>query len=531
MKSMFFEGTAFTDVSAIKNWDVSHVENMTSMFAYNSNLTAIDLSNWHTSSLTSTKEMFKYCSALTTIYASNDFVTSGITDSANMFIGDTHLVGGMGTAYNSSYVDKTRAHIDGGTSNPGYFSGTGGTLALGNSGDTTFFNNSPINKTDVESITFQPYLKAPTGAIGNWDVSLNQDNSIKAYYTDTNNNGKYEVNIQANGKIYAPANSDSLFAYFTNMTSINGMAYFDTSKATAMSNMFRYCKQLASIDLSHFDTSKVTTMKQMFLACISVTSLDVSSFNTSKVTDMRGMFMSTAAIGHMSLQSIIGLNKFDTSKVTDMNAMFQKCSSLTSIDVSHFDTSSVTTIAGMFQSCSSLTSIDLSNFDTSNVTTMYGMFAECTNLASVDLSSFDTSNVDNMQGMFLQCSSLTSLDLSTFNTSNVTLFAQMFDRCTNLEVIYTNTTFVTTSSTDSTNMFNSCTSLVGGNGTHYNSSYIDATYARIDETGTPGYFTFRALSRSAPKMITNVSSSIADGGDAIVNKINEIVNKSNKKGK
>jgi len=38
-----------------------------------------------------------------------------------MFRGCTKLVGGAGTKYNSSYVDKTYARIDGGTSNPGYF--------------------------------------------------------------------------------------------------------------------------------------------------------------------------------------------------------------------------------------------------------------------------------------------------------------------------------------------------------------------------------------------------------------------------
>lgn len=38
-----------------------------------------------------------------------------------MFKEATNLVGGSGTKYNSSYADKTYAHIDGGTSNPGYF--------------------------------------------------------------------------------------------------------------------------------------------------------------------------------------------------------------------------------------------------------------------------------------------------------------------------------------------------------------------------------------------------------------------------
>jgi hypothetical protein len=38
-------------------------------------------------------------------------------------------------------------------------------------------------------------------------------------------------------------------------------------------------------------------------------------------------------------------------------------------------------------------------------------------------------------------------------------------------------------------MFYGCTDIVGGNGTSYNFSHTDATYARIDRAGTPGYFT------------------------------------------
>ena len=38
-----------------------------------------------------------------------------------MFIDSSNLVGGAGTTYNSSFVDKTYARIDGGTSSPGYF--------------------------------------------------------------------------------------------------------------------------------------------------------------------------------------------------------------------------------------------------------------------------------------------------------------------------------------------------------------------------------------------------------------------------
>ena len=59
--------------------------------------------------------------ALKTIYVSENFDTSKVTDSTDMFKSSTKLVGGAGTTYDSSKTDKTYAHVDGGTSNPGYF--------------------------------------------------------------------------------------------------------------------------------------------------------------------------------------------------------------------------------------------------------------------------------------------------------------------------------------------------------------------------------------------------------------------------
>ena len=49
------------------------------------------------------------------------FNTNAVTSSSDMFYNTTNLVGGSGTTYNSSYIDKTYARIDGGTSLPGYF--------------------------------------------------------------------------------------------------------------------------------------------------------------------------------------------------------------------------------------------------------------------------------------------------------------------------------------------------------------------------------------------------------------------------
>ena len=118
MTNMFLGSQATTlDVS---NFDTSNVTNMISMFSY-SKATTLDVSNFDTSKVTNMSYMFYDFTNLKTIYVSNKFNTDKVTSSTNMFSGCTNLVGGAGTKYNSSYVDKTYARIDGGTSNPGYF--------------------------------------------------------------------------------------------------------------------------------------------------------------------------------------------------------------------------------------------------------------------------------------------------------------------------------------------------------------------------------------------------------------------------
>ena len=118
MNHMFWNSKATTlDVS---NFDTSKVTNMSYMFS-NSKATTLDLSNFDTSKVTDMSKMFYDSTKLKTIYASNKFNTDAVTSSIEMFTHSTNLVGGSGTTYNSSYTDKTYARIDGGTTNPGYF--------------------------------------------------------------------------------------------------------------------------------------------------------------------------------------------------------------------------------------------------------------------------------------------------------------------------------------------------------------------------------------------------------------------------
>ena len=165
------------------------------------------------------------------------------------------------------------------------------------------------------------------------------------------------------------------------------------------------------------------------------------------------------------LETIIGLEFLNTSNVLYMESMFYGCSSLTSLNVSGFNTGNVTTMNNMFLGCSSLTSLDLSNFKTDNVTDMGGMFMECNNLSNLNLSGFSTNQVTNMVAMFYNCPNLTTIYVgSTWSTASVTV--------------------------SDNQMFSNCHSLVGGQGTTYDSSHTGASYAHIDGgTSNPGYLT------------------------------------------
>ena len=265
--------------------------------------------------------------------------------------------------------------------------------------------------------------------------------------------------------------------FYQSEATVLNVSKFDTSKVTDMSTMFRG-SQATTLDISNFDTSKVTNMSSMFMGS-SATTLDLSNFDTSKVTNMSGMLSWSKA-------TTLDISNFDTSKVTNMNAMFRQ-SSATALDLSSFDTSNVTNMSFMFYGTKA-TILDVSNFDTSKVTNMNAMFRQ-SSATALDLSSFDTSNVTNMSFMFYGTKA-TILDVSNFDTSKVTNMSDMFDASYSLKTIYVSSKFVTTAVTNSKDMFTSCTKLVGGAGTKYNSSYVDKTYARIDGgTSNPGYFT------------------------------------------
>ena len=120
MAFMFRGCTRLTSID-LSSFNTSKVTNMRAMFAYCKSLKSLDLSSFNTSNVTIMGAMFSNSISLNAIYVGSDWSTAAVERSIQMFDKCYSLRGGQGTTYNASHIEADYAHIDGGSSNPGYF--------------------------------------------------------------------------------------------------------------------------------------------------------------------------------------------------------------------------------------------------------------------------------------------------------------------------------------------------------------------------------------------------------------------------
>ena len=262
------------------------------------------------------------------------------------------------------------------------------------------------------------------------------------------------------------------FDYCPNLTTIEGIEYFNTENVTNMRYMFCDCRSLKSLDLTNFNTENVTDMYYMFAYCKSLESLDLTNFNTAKVTDMAGMFQSCYA-----LKTIYASDKFVTDQVTESTCMFSDClkfKDYTSSKEDHtyancgptgyftygrgyamFD-NATETLTFSYKGFKPEGAYELNeggnnpewisknsyvkkvvfdaSFANARPASCYKWFCGCVNLAQIEgIEYLNTEEVTNMAWMFKGCSNLKSLDVSKFNTAQVTDMSYMFTHCWGLE--------------------------------------------------------------------------------------------------
>ena len=299
---------------------------------------------------------------------------------------------------------------------------------------------------------------------------------------------------------FANARPTSCFMWFhgcSNLTTIEGIEYFNTENVTNMRYMFNLCSSLKSLDLTNFNTENVTDMYYMFAYCKSLETLDLTNFNTAKVTNMAGMFQSCYA-----LKTIYASDKFVTDQVTESTCMFSDCLNLKDYTGSKEDhtyancgpTGYFTYGSGyaMFDDATGTLTFSYkgfkpegayelnegennpewisknsyvkkvvfdASFANARPTSCNEWFFSCSNLTTIEgIEYLNTAKVTNMNNMFDNCESLKSLDLTKFNTENVTSMKFMFEACTTLTSLDVSN-FNTAKVTDINYMFSNCSAL------------------------------------------------------------------------
>ncbi len=401
MHSMFHDCNLLWSLD-VSNFNTENVTTMSAMFRGCSKLTSLDLSSFNTEKVTRMFAMFYGCSSLQTIYCNDDWNTSTVEISDNMFIDCTHLVGGNGTGFSTAHTTVDYAHPDAAGS-PGYF--------------TTIQKEAyAVVSTDGKTLTFYyddkrdtregtKYNLPWTGTYPGWAGTASAANTTITTAT-------FDISFRAYSGL---TNASRMFNKMTALTQINHLDYLNTANVTTMAYMFNECSALQTLNLSHFNTANVTVMSGLFYGCYRLTNLDLSHFDTENVTNMTYMFSGCSKLSSLDLSS------FNTSNVTNMAYMFNGCSSLTSLDLSNFDTGSLTYMSAMFRGCSKLTSLDLTRFDTEDVTNMSIMFYNCSSLQTIYCNDdWNRSTVVNSSDMFSGCTKLVGGYGTTYDANNVT---------------------------------------------------------------------------------------------------------------
>lgn len=275
MEGMFLDcfNLMSLDLSTFKT---DNVTDITSMFDNCSNLTSLDLSSFKTENVTGMSWMFNNCISLRTIYVGEGWTTIGVTEGTSMFTNCSQLIGGMGTVYDSNHIDYTYANIDGGKSNPGYFTG--------------LHTSVPYAVLSVDNTVLTFYYDDQKESRGGLDIRVFYRQEDRGWYKQCETITTVEFDVS-----FADYTSLTSTAYWfwncTKLTTIIGIENLNTNNVINMYGMFSNCSNLGSLDLSGFKTDNVTDMSYMFKDCNSLLTIYVGEgWTTVDVIEGTAMF-------------------------------------------------------------------------------------------------------------------------------------------------------------------------------------------------------------------------------------------------
>ena len=358
-------------IIGLEDWDVSHVEDMSGMFAgcYNFNS---DLSKWDVSNVKDMRYMFEGCENFN-------------CDLSKWDVHHVEVMGGMFYYCREFNSDLSKWNVSNVKDMRYMFKGCKSLKQI-----PSWYKNKGLNESIWNS---RPDMSR--GTFGAKKViTTNEDlqNRIHKLYEQQGEGDTLDVSSLTN--LIKCDDFSYIFEGYSEVKQIIGLEDWDVSKVTNMRGMFHKCYDF-NPDLSKWDVSNVVDMSYMFCDCYNFNS-DLSNWDVRHVVDMSYMFYHCEKFNS-------DLSKWDVSNVVDMGGMFDGCESFNS-NLSKWNVSNVKFMKGMFSYCEKFNS-DLSNWDVRNVKNMEHMFWYCYNFNS-DLSNWDVSNVEHMKNMLDNCKSL-----------------------------------------------------------------------------------------------------------------------------
>lgn len=494
-----------TTLVNMQNLDTSNVTTMYKMFFSDDSLTELDLSYFDTSNVTDMDWMFESCEHLETIYASDSFVTTGLSDLDNgMFYNCENIIGGAGSSSYSCGNSAERAHIDGGTNNPGYFtrknsasSGTTSTMLVNstNSNNAGFraMMDSDYNGETLKYLvkTFSKSATAPSSSQDDYNIASNDsDRPVYLWYEPSTQALKWYSEAET---VYLESDISLMFSFYqagdeailetVDFTGLN------MSRVTDICNLFEECLTLTSVTWGGGDRASIESASNAF-SSTAITEIDLSPFTFENCDLFDGMFWACDSLEKIYVDNGVRIN----SNPSVSNDMFWGCDSLVGGNHTEYDEDHVTveyarvdvagtpgyfTLRGTANPTTA--TIDLTRWNSSGLFSNVRSFARANSYTSggVEIqttasekeiylfrsgtalkwySEADTVYLPATTDMFNGLDDIVSVNLTGLDASHTTDMSALFEGCTSLTVV-TWGDIDTSNVTSMSNMFNGCSSL------------------------------------------------------------------------
>ena len=384
LSGFFYGCETLETISGLEYLNTANVEFMDHMFNGCSALKSLDLTNFNTAKVTDMSFMFNGCSALTSLDLTK-FNTAKVVNMGNMFYGCSALTSLDLTNFNTANVTDMSFMFHGCSAL------TSLDLTNFNTANVTYMDNMFNGCSALTSLDLTNFNTAKVTHMNNMFEGCSALTTIYAsdkFVTDNVSNGSDMFTGCKSLKDYSDSKTDHTFAncgmdgYFT--PGGCGYAEYDLSSKTLT---FRYkgVKPEGAYALNEgasepgWLTHKNEIKEVVFNA----------SFANARPTSCYYWFS-----GCKNLIDIEGIENLNTENVTNMNSMFDRCSALTSLDLTNFNTAKVSDMSYMFMGCTALTTIFVSDkFVTDLVTSSDNMFHMCINL--IGAIEYDGSKSDH----------------------------------------------------------------------------------------------------------------------------------------